>query len=330
MLINFYGHFGDVQSALDIFNNLRTSDQGADSVSNMMRAMLQNGWNEQVLLLYGMHSTLPNADSLHSHALKACVNLKNHDYGLRICQKLKSLKKGPSPRMRSAMIGFYGDIGDMESARNLVDLGNVFNIGVMMKMYLRNHQYRAVLDLYDAAVGVIPPVIPANDQISHLHALKACIGSGDEQKGKAIHHRVSEAVGEMMNVQMKTALIEFYASFGDMERAIDLFVSVDQRQKDGQLVAVMMKALMDHDGSDEAMERALKLYDVYWSNENATHVLALKCCMALNDVVRGSKIERALKPKEEGNLHLINTLIDYHGHFGNVHKAEEVLCVVRE
>merc|ERR1712228_695690 len=85
---------------------------------------------------------------------------------------------------------------------------------------------------------------------------------------------------------MGSQCIEFFAKFGDVNKAQSVFESI--RSSEYEIDAIAVSAMMSAYIESEQYEQALSLYDEYDAiNDDVSHVLALKASVYSKDCERG-------------------------------------------
>ena len=303
-IIAFYGHFGENEKALHIFNDIHPQNRTTVTVNTMMQCHIKNGEYLNALRLYNNphHDTLKDAVS-HLLAIKCCTNTDRQTEGqLIIDSTLNSLHHHTN--YMNTVIYFYsrfGLIAEAESVfqRILQDSNSNSDrkfdpksvsksMSAIMACYYEHGQYNAAVQLFD----------------------KYCDSAPD--------------TGTIM-VALKS-----YGELRDVQSAQDLFQSVCSRSPRPvpiEIVNSMLGVLVQN----ECFKAALNLYDEYESHhDDVSHILMLKALIASNDPLVGDlgKIRNLnhLKP-QNGNrrsVELSNTLITFYGHFGDIQSARKV------
>merc|ERR1712228_917658 len=112
--IDFFGHFGDVQTAETIFSSIACLD--IVCIGAMMKCFVNNCENERALSLYQQYDALNDTVS-HILAIKSCANSKQFDAGKQIIAKLKN----ESIELSNTLIYFYGKAGYVGKAEDVFD-----------------------------------------------------------------------------------------------------------------------------------------------------------------------------------------------------------------
>lgn len=117
--------------------------------------------------------------------------------------------------------------GDIFKARQLFDSmpeRDPVSWGTLLAGYARTNQCREAIHLFhqmlstrsSLGVGVRP------DSIALVSTLSACAQIGNLEQGKAIHRYIRQT-GTAINAFLSTALVDFYAKCGCINRAVDIF-----------------------------------------------------------------------------------------------------------
>ena len=124
------------------------------------------------------------------------------------------------------------------------------------------------------------------------------------------------------DIFIKTALINAYGKFGDIESAKNIFDAINSNDKDVVSV-VQLKALI-HNGHNK---QVLNIYKRFAEIQNdVMHLLAMQACININDENQGQHIYHNILSKHGSidslDLKLKTTLMDFYGHFGNIDQAK--------
>lgn len=311
-LIDFFGTFQDLSTALDVFDNIPSNEMDAVSIGTMIKTYINNEYSEKALLLYDKYPLLHD-DISHTLTIKACKNINNFERGKQIHNDISENMRLNDPDIQyfNTLIDFYCHFGDISIAKDILDeipkqKINPQTINIIIKACIDNNDNEKALAMYDKFQSL-------NNDISHLYALKACINTDDFKKGQMIHKCISQN-NDFDNIILKNMLIEFYGHFNDTNNALIIFDSINDSQKSTATINSMIKCLISSD-------KALILYEQYYGlTDDISHTLALKVCKLTNNQQYGEYIYQTIQDKTS-NIQLQNTLIDFFGHFGNINAA---------
>lgn len=176
--------------------------------------------------------------------LKCCMESNEYRRGLTIISIL-SLSISSDPYIQSTLIDFHGHFGDVLTAKLIFDgvvssrsanPDSVF-IGAMMKALISNDHIEEALRVYDDA-----NTCSLSNSVCDLLAIKAVMKRGDVDRGRQIHQTLNAQHREQ-SLSLKATLIDFYGTFGDIEAAVAVFDSIDEKEKDVWIFGSMMEAM---------------------------------------------------------------------------------------
>eukprot|EP01083_Nonionella_stella_P221530 791376_1 len=323
-LIEFYAHFGEIQNALNVFNSIKENHKTEITIGVLMKSYIKNKQNNNALRLYDAYPHLHN-DIIHLLAVTACTNTINYEKGRQIHAHITIDK---NIKIKNALIHFYGKCNDFDSAQRVflsVPKAQMTaqTIGCMMQIYIKNELYHDAMTLYDSFE-------PLKDDISHLLALKACIGTTDFARGKQIHASNCKTAE---SIEMITTLIEFYGTFDDIETAQQLFDGI--KTKNIVCIGAMMKAYLNCNVNNECVQLFQDITKRYGLQPN------IVCYDVLLDAVTkdtayhlGLQIHETLKSDEKSQWMLWETeiqtnLIHMYGKCGMLDACECILNEIR-
>eukprot|EP00487_Bulimina_marginata_P004232 TRINITY_DN20217_c0_g1_i1.p1 TRINITY_DN20217_c0_g1~~TRINITY_DN20217_c0_g1_i1.p1 ORF type:complete len:104 (+),score=2.98 TRINITY_DN20217_c0_g1_i1:10-321(+) len=103
-----------------------------------------------------------------------------------------------------------------------------------MRRYNQHHSMMTVLinnNNNQSRFVFVPTYRSFHNHISHILAIKVCQLSDNHssfKRGKSIHHKMQ--CEELQNVHLLNTLIAFYAHYGDLENALNVFHSIPVMQ----------------------------------------------------------------------------------------------------
>ena len=124
-MIDFYGHFSDMDRAISIFDGIPESERNIICINSMMNALSDNGMNAECLELFdGLRRSKLRANNLsYAIALKAATQGMAYFVGRQIHEELKECR----PRLlsdlsiQSCLISLYGKCGKLGICREIFD-----------------------------------------------------------------------------------------------------------------------------------------------------------------------------------------------------------------
>ena len=337
-LINLYGEHSDIDTAVNIFNQIPRSKRDSVIITSMMSAYLHCGQHLEAINLYSDYSDLNEQKGKkpigHLLALKACTKLNDLQRGQEIHLSLEKLNLVQNEHIKTELIHFYGHCGDIQSAENVFHSDSsptphsIICIGSMLTAYNVHQKYTETIKLFTSTLETRPEIKRNDTALSQ--ALKACTATMDIQNG----HEIARYIFEFkQDVRLQTALIQFYGAIGDLNRALDIFNAIPITKWDVFMVDVMMEIL-------NANEQYFECLELYNKMENAHHltpdVLTLinvfKACSAETLFYFGQRVHDRLKEQKAGRYLLKHpevqaVLISFYGKCGVLGRCEDIFDV---
>ncbi len=183
VLIDFYGDFGYINEAKQIFNSINENQKDSVSLNTIMNVLIKSNNELDALDLYNKYKYLNNNTS-NMLAIKGCININDFVGGNKIINEMKNNINGLE--LQSILIDFYGHFGEINKALNIFNNCKPNNIIVntMMKALINDENSIKTLELYNKYESI-------SDNISHLTAIKACIYCNNYEKGIGFNFRLS-------------------------------------------------------------------------------------------------------------------------------------------
>ena len=324
-LINFYGTCSQIKDAIDVFESIHDVKEQRVSIGAMMTAFIDNNCYEQALELYDECCSSVVDNVSHMMAIKACIGSDNLDQGQGIIAGLKHIEQ--NSQLVSTLIDFYGHFGDINNARQVYDgiadeKKSFVNICAMMNVYIENNQDQMALDLYDD----IDESDMSKDETCHMLAIKACINLGNFDKGKSIH---SEIASECNDTQLLTTLINLYGDALEIDKAIEIFDTIDNDKKNVVTMGAMMDAYCKSNLNEECIELFKSLSSLNIEPDVICYALLFTACTNGTSYYYGTQIHEKLKNCKDLQYILrypeVQTnLINMYGKCGMMDKCEEI------
>ncbi|MDY7091307.1 MAG: hypothetical protein SYR96_40310, partial [Actinomycetota bacterium] len=152
--IDFYGKIGDVNNAVNTFNNIPENKKNIVTIGAMMKCFIDNNQNEKAISIYEQYNHYKHDDISNTLFIKACTNIGDADKGIKLIKSTTN----DSIEFTNSVINFYGKIGDVNNAVNTFDniskkSRNIVDIGAMMKCFIDNNQNEKAISLYEQYNG---------------------------------------------------------------------------------------------------------------------------------------------------------------------------------
>eukprot|EP01083_Nonionella_stella_P158556 516275_1 len=329
ILIEFYATCGDMDHALEVFRCIKNDQKDDVTIATMMKWCVKNDKPQQALEIYNQFHTQTN-DVSWSLAIQACIQANDLHMGRKIHSQLKHSRKPLSVALKNTLIDMYGKCG-MHNSDSITNAMSIFNsiqdkdkdsvvLNTMMSALIHHNAHAKAVDLFEQYRML-------HDGVSNLLAIKACIHIHDGlRKGEELYHAFVSH-GFVASVKFKTALIDFYGSHSVMRKALDVFESISETQRDTICINSMMTTFINNECEDQAME----LYDKYqsWTNDTS-HVLALKAATNRKDYDQGRKICAKVETNRKQSIELLTALIDFYGECNDIKHAEQWYSTAKE
>ena len=238
-MIDFFGEFGDVEAAQNVFGAVPDGVANAVTLNVMMTCFLNHHDTDKALELYSAMSRLHD-DVSHLLALKSCIESKDEQFGREVIASMNRHRDHrPSNELVTTLIDFHGEFGDVEAAQSVFDgipraQRSVECIGAMMKCNINNGRSLRALALYDEAGRL-------RNDITDLLALKACVDRKEFDRGRAIIAAMKLEDGPRP-MELINSIIDFYGESGDLEAAQRVFEGVAASKRDIITIHTMMNA----------------------------------------------------------------------------------------
>eukprot|EP01084_Bolivina_argentea_P092876 167068_1 len=254
-VINFYGHFKDIKAAQNVFNDI--SNKNTVSINCIMDAFIINKCYYDAVYVYDQYSKLHD-DRSHVYAINAYSMIGNIDKVKDIHLKHIKWNENQSIELKNTLIDFYGKHGYIKDSQNLFndikdEYKTVVTINCMMNSLCDNKCYDEVLNIYDIWDEII------ND-ISHLLAIKACKNMQNFDKGNEIYNKLKH---KNISSELQSSFIDFYASFGDINMALNIFDCIENKND-----ICLWNAILHCYGRNGDMVNAKNIFDNILNNSD--------------------------------------------------------------
>eukprot|EP01083_Nonionella_stella_P225557 801758_1 len=129
--IAFYGHVGEIDGALNIFNSISDDKKDIVTINAMMTVCVNNEYYDEALRLY-------DTITLHSDS-KWIANDMTHCLAIKLCACIHE----DNIQIQNTLIDFYGHCGDLSNAFKIFDSisdhkKDVVSVNAMMSAYISN------------------------------------------------------------------------------------------------------------------------------------------------------------------------------------------------
>ncbi|UJR30205.1 hypothetical protein I4U23_017743 [Adineta vaga] len=189
-----------------------------------------------------------------------------------------------------------------------------YDLGMKMKHFNDNKQFRKVLELFDLHMK---NNTKTSSTLIITQALKACTYLEDFQRGQAIHSLISSPIKH--DPSILTSLIHFYMQCDDLKHAQSLFNNI--KEKTLSIYGAMIKGYI----KNKQANRAIDLFNEINNPNEIILNLLFNACAELKTVEALNLAKRSYEqmPKSfRSNPYLITSLLDASMKCGDVKYAQ--------
>ncbi|CAN6834734.1 unnamed protein product [Brassica oleracea var. botrytis] len=288
-LIHCYFSCGDLDSACKVFTTIQEKD--VVSWNSMITGFVQKGSPDKALELF---KKMESEDVKASHVtmvgvLSACAKTRNLEFGRRVCSYIEENRVNVNLTLANAMLDMYTKCGSIEDAKRLFDkMEERDNVTwtTMLDGYAILEDYEAAREVlnsmpkkdivaWNALISAYEQNGKPNEallvfhelqlqkniklnQITLVSTLSACAQVGALELGRWIHSYIKKH-GIRLNFYVTSALIHMYSKCGDLEKAREVFSSVERR--DVFVWSAMIGGLAMHGCGNEALDMFYKMQE---------------------------------------------------------------------
>ncbi|KAH0854556.1 hypothetical protein HID58_063722 [Brassica napus] len=258
-LIHCYFSCGDLDSACKVFTTIQEKD--VVSWNSMITGFVQKGSPDKALELF---KKMESEDVKASHVtmvgvLSACAKTRNLEFGRREDAKRLFDKMEERDNVTwTTMLDGYAILEDYEAARevlNSMPKKDIVAWNALISAYEQNGKPNEALLVFHELQ--LQKNIKLN-QITLVSTLSACAQVGALELGRWIHSYIKKH-GIRLNFYVTSALIHMYSKCGDLEKAREVFSSVERR--DVFVWSAMIGGLAMHGCGNEALDMFYKMQE---------------------------------------------------------------------
>eukprot|EP01083_Nonionella_stella_P139600 426135_1 len=328
--IDFYGQCNQIQKAIDLFDKHQSNSnlQNIVCINCMLSAYIDNGCYKEALSLYDTIADLDKTDTTHVLGITACSKSGQFNKGQSIYKQVKGKN---NIQIKTSLIDLFGNCKDVDTMWKLFNSIqntqiNIIAINAMMTALINNDCNKDALHIYET---VSRHKHIQRDGTTYTMAIKACGNTENVAYGEQIYADAA-AVSSVMknNIQIQTALIQFYGQCHEMEKALNVFNNIPHSEKNIVTINSMLTAFINNGYDGKALElyREIDCNHVYAhiSKDSVLYSVAIKACTNSNNFDFGQKIHDEIRLKKadtnDTQLHLINM----YSKCGMVHVCEDI------
>lgn len=263
VLIDFYGHFGEVEQAINVYQSLPNDHSNIYAINGIMKAYLDNNQSGKVVELFDT-TTIKKDSVSYLLAIKACGHLKKMQKGRSIHMDLNDGLI--NTEIKNALIDMYSNCADIEKAEAVyhsIDDRNkdIVTVSAMMNAYCNNDLYYECMELFNS-LQTFEHIEP--DVVCHGIALKACCNGDLHDFGQEIFVKLScdpDKQWMLNHIDLQIPFISLFGKSGIIEECKMIFEQICNHQpnelkKEIKIWNAMIKAYV----KNNKMKKAEKLY----------------------------------------------------------------------
>ncbi|KAK7318822.1 hypothetical protein RJT34_03529 [Clitoria ternatea] len=284
-LIAAYFKFGQVESALDLFDEL--PDRSVITWNSMINGCVMNGFSRNGLEFFIQMLNLGvGVDSFTlTPVVVACANIGNLSLGR--ATHGYAVKTGLSGGLffDNTLLDMYSKCGNLNSATQVFEkMGetNIVSWTSIMTAYVRGGLYEEAITLFDEmqSKGYSP------DTYVMTSVINACAYSDSLDKGRDVHNYIKKNNMEL-DLPVSNALMNMYAKCGSMEEASSVFSQIPVKD------IVSWNTIIGGYSQNLLPSEALKLFvdmQKQFKPNDITMVCILPACAGLAALEKGREI----------------------------------------
>ncbi|XP_057850517.2 pentatricopeptide repeat-containing protein At3g24000, mitochondrial-like [Cryptomeria japonica] len=320
-LVDMYAKCGSIEKAREVFDNM--SQRNVVTWTAMVAGYAQNGCVEKALETFKqMHlaSVKPNSTTFAS-ILPACAKIGDLELGMYIHESIKDRSILSDVVVATALVDMYAKCGRIVKAREMFDRmpeRNVVSWNALISGYAQNGFVEKALETFKQMelVGVKP------NSTTFASILPACANMGALEQGMDIHQSIMNR-GILLDVVLATALVDMYAKCGSIDKALELFDKMPERNE------VSWNAMIAGYAQNGFVEKAIETFKQMQlagvKPNSTTFASILPACAKMGALEQGMDIHQSIM--EGGYLSDIivgNALVDMYAKCGSIDKAREL------
>ncbi|KAK7819335.1 pentatricopeptide repeat-containing protein [Quercus suber] len=252
--------------------------------------------------------------------LKACTKLSWVKMGFGIHGKVVRYGFESNKFLRNTLIYFHANCGDLSVARALFD-GDVVTWNAMIAGYVLCGSHEQALEMFEEMrhAGERP------DEVTMLSLLSACADLGDLDVGLKIHCNILELCSGDLSILLGNALIDMYAKCGNIEKALEVFHGM--RDRDVSTWNSVIGGLAFHGHAEESINLFMEMRRLKVRPNEITFVGVLVACSHAGKVEEGRGYFNIMRNEYniEPNIKHCGCMVDLLGRAGRLNEAFEFM-----
>ncbi|CAL1370768.1 unnamed protein product [Linum trigynum] len=223
----------------------------------------------------------------------------------------------------TSMIAGYNKIGDVASARQLFDEmpeKNLVTWSTMINGYVRNNFFNEAIELFRLLQS---QRIRANEKVM-VSVIASCAHLGALEIGEKAHEYI--VMNNLtVNVILGTALVEMYAKCGSIDKALQVFDQIPD--KDALSWTALISGFAMHGYADKAVEYFTHMLSTRITPRDITFTAVLSACSHGGLVKKGQDIFDSMQRDHniQPRLEHYGCIVDLLGRAGKLAEAEKFI-----
>lgn len=221
----------------------------------------------------------------------------------------------------NTLVDMYAKCGSTQEAHKVFDClptHNIVSWGAMITGYVQQEHMSVALKLFQEMQqkGVQP------NRVIFICILKACASMGALDQGEVIHKQIIESDLES-DVVVRSALVDMYATFGNLEKARKLFD--ESPNKNVVSWSVMLSGYVQHGQDVSALQLFEKMQQADIGLDKFVFTCILKACGSAGALVEAKLIhDQILRGGLEWDVAVGSSLVDVYAKCGGLKEARTV------
>ena len=336
VMMEFYGHFRDVNAVQKVFHSIAMDQHSAVSISTAMKALIDNGHSMEALRIYNAfngNTTLMD-DICHNVAITASMQSDDFESGKQIHRNIdrndddrKCDLKKPNVVLQNALISFYGHFRDLHAAKEIFDRieddrKDIVTFSSMMNVY-------CAMALYQECLALFRSMELQPDVVTYGIVLNACTQSTAYHFGRKIHLELRERDnGKMMGqIAIQIQLIRMYSKCGDLQSAQQIFERSEHRRHRVEIWNAMINGFGRNGHIDRVKEMYVAMQEMdRLQSDGDTFRILLSACSHSGDVEWARFLwKREMSEDMKRDVSVVNAFVDCLCRRGLTNEARSVI-----
>ncbi|RVX11147.1 Pentatricopeptide repeat-containing protein [Vitis vinifera] len=319
-LMDMYAEVGRVQNLRQVFEEMPQRDVVSWNVliSGYVKCRRYEDAVDVFRRMQQQSSLRPNEATVVS-TLSACIALKMLELGKEIHRYVRE-QLGFTIKIGNALVDMYCNLMKPENSSREVQSEMLFFGPAMINGYVQFNRFDDAVALFrEMQIKRVSP-----DRFTLVALLTGCAQLGTLEQGKWIHGYIDENK-IMIDAVVGTALIEMYAKCGFIEKSLEIFNGL--KEKDTASWTSIICGLAMNGKTSKALELFAEMVQTGVKPDDITFIGVLSACSHGGLVEEGRKHFRSMTAvyQIEPKLEHYGCLIDLLGRAGQLDEAEELI-----